>query len=109
MADLSNRTLAELTAMTKAQLIAAALEGQTDTELEVNESAAGLGPIRRVEVVRSRLTGKVLRRKRLDWTYYPTTEVDTIVVSERDAGDVETRRYQIRHFRDERLPVVEEE
>ena len=107
MIDLSNLTLTQRTALTKEYIITAILEGQTDTALEVNVAQGGRGPIRRVEVTRDRLTGKVLGRKYMDWTYYPTGEVATITISERDASDVETARRVIRHFADGRQPVVE--
>ena len=104
MADLSNRTPAELLVMTKAQLITAILEGQTDSELEVNESKAGLGPIRRVEVTRDRLTGKVLSRKHIDWTYYAGGSVQDIVIREFNTVGQEQFRRRIRHYIDGRQP-----
>lgn len=92
--------------MTKAEIIAAILEGQTDSEIEVNEAQPGLGPIRRVGVLRDRVTGEVLSREHIAWTYYPTGEVDTITISHWDATGKETERLVIRHSTSGSQPMV---
>lgn len=106
--NLSGKTLAELQAMTKDQLIAGILEGQTGTELQVNESEEGRGPIQRIEVVRDRLTGRKLSRRVIHWTYYPSGCVYRIRVIEQDADNHEVSRRTITHYEDGRQPTVEE-
>ena len=66
-------------------------DGQSKNRLEITRDALGAK-------VRSRLTS---------WTYYPTSEVDTITIRERDASDVEVRQRRIKHFTDGRQPEID--
>lgn len=59
----------------------------------------------RVSVMRDESGAKVGTR-RVDHTYYPTGEVDEIVVTELDGADVVTSTKTIKHFTDGRQPVV---
>ena len=43
---------------------------------------------------------------RIDWTYYPTGEVDTITTTELDALDQVISTQTIKHFTDGRQPVI---
>lgn len=99
MTDLTTKTPAELQSMTKAQIIAAILEGQTDTELEDSEDGPH-GQVRRIYAVRDRATGAVLRRERTDWTYHPDGSVATITTVRRDGAGRQTARRTVRHRTD---------
>jgi len=106
--DLTTKTLAQLQELTKAQLIAAILEGQTDTELEDSEDGPH-GQVRRVYLTTDRLTGKVLRRTRTDWSYHPNGDVDEITTVERDQDEKEIGRNRVKHHQDGREPELLEE
>jgi len=43
---------------------------------------------------------------RIDWTYYPTGEVDTITTTELDALDQVISTQTVKHFTDGRQPVI---
>ena len=43
---------------------------------------------------------------RIDWTYYPTGEVDTITTTELDALDQVISTQTIKHFTDGRQPIT---
>ena len=59
-----------------------------------------------VEVERDMETDVRIGGRRLTYTYYPTGEVDTIVISQRDAADKEKSKRTIKHFKDGRQPEV---
>ncbi|MDO8671245.1 MAG: hypothetical protein Q7O66_07410 [Dehalococcoidia bacterium] len=96
MIDLRNKSLTELQAMTKAQLIASILEGQTDIELEHSEDGQH-GQVLRQHVIRDRATGNIIRRVRTTWTYHPNGDVADIATVETDAGGKELRSQTVRH------------
>lgn len=60
--------------------------------------------IKQVEIDRDAETRERVRGKVTTWTYYPTGEVDTIIISDRDAVDGEISRRRIKHYRDGRPP-----
>jgi hypothetical protein len=52
------------------------------------------------------ILGNKLGSRRIEWTYYPTHEVDTITISELDANDQVISTKTIKHFTDGRQPAV---
>lgn len=50
--------------------------------------------------------GNKLSSQKIEWTYYPTGEVDTIVISDLDALDTVISTKTIKHFIDGRQPIV---
>jgi hypothetical protein len=63
------------------------------------------GQVTRVYVSKDAL-GNKLKSLRVNWEYYLTGEIDTIVLSDLDANDVVTVRRVIRHFLDGRQPTL---
>ena len=61
---------------------------------------------RRVEVRRDVLTGDRTSGTVATYSYYPTGEIDTITVSQRDAANQETARRTIKHYTDGRQPTT---
>lgn len=51
-------------------------------------------------------TGLQVAAQVVTHTYYPTGEIDTIVISTRDASNVEIARKTIKHYRDGSQPTV---
>lgn len=93
---------------TKRQIIAWLVLDNTDGASIPDKVVVTKGPhgnVRRVEVYRDPATGAVLGGKITRKTYYPTGEIRDIIISDRDADKVETKRVRIRHFRDGRQPV----
>lgn len=64
--------------------------------------------VRCVDVDRDPETGEALGGRVMLWQYFATGEIHYIVISDRDADNVETRRRRLCHFRDGRQPVMEE-
>ena len=89
--------LAELQAMTKAQLIAKLLEGQTEEKVTTEYYKNGEQK-RQVRQVCDVASGKLLSTREATWTYYKAGPVDTITLTE--GGKVKT----IKHFTDGRQP-----
>ena len=50
--------------------------------------------------------GVKLTSRKIEWTYYPTGEVDTITISELDALDQLISQKTIKHFTDGRQPII---
>ena len=65
--------------------------------------------VKRVEVDRDPETGIALGGRVTTWQYFATGEIRYIVISDRDAENVETRKRTIQHYRDGRQPVVSEQ
>lgn len=102
MTDLTAKTLAELQAMTKAQITASILEGQMDTTIEESKDDPH-GQISRAYVITDRATGAVLKRVRTDWTYHPHGDVADITTVERDSDGKQVARRVVKHHRDGRM------
>jgi len=106
---------ARLSQLSKRQLIRlelAALGIDLDAVLHLADSVVNTyHPDRqiasRVEVRRDVLGAKAGSR-RVDWTYYPTGEVDTITVQELDAADQLTAQQVVKPYTDGRQPEVQE-
>ena len=52
------------------------------------------------------ILGDNLGSQKIEWTYYPTGEVDTITISELDALDAVISIKTIKHFKDGREPTI---
>jgi len=91
---LSEKSPAELGAMTKAQLIAAALDGVTHTTA-VNEYEGDvlIGQVQTTKNAYEVLVGTLT----MEFTYYPTGEVDVITITLRDDEGEITETYDIKH------------
>ena len=100
--DLADKRPDELQVLSKAQLIAAILEGQTDTEREQSVDGPH-GQVLRQHVVRDRATGAVIKRVRTEWTYRPNGDVDEIVTVERDKDGKQKGRQMVKHHQDGRV------
>jgi len=114
MCTLSSKTLAELTAMTKAQLITAALEGVTYTTLAQKEDYPDGQQKLRLWVTRTVYPDTFVSKHKHTWTYYDvqpdgTQPVNVFVESHYDAGDIEIGRRRIKHYLDGRQPVIIED
>ena len=59
-----------------------------------------------VEVIRDAETGVVVSGVKTTYTYYPTGEVDVIVIAKLDAVDDEISRVKIKHYLDGRQPKI---
>lgn len=102
--DLQAMTPAQLQALTKAQIIAAILDGITDTALTRAEDGPH-GQLKRVDANRERLTGKVTGRSTTTWSYYPTSGcVDEITTVEANDKGKEISRRVVKHFTDGKQP-----
>ena len=109
MCQLIHKSLSELQAMTKAQLIQMALEGITDTTLMSQELWPD-GQIKlRIWVARYRFDNSFAWKHKHTWSYYPTGEVDVFIESHFNAGDSEIGRRKIKHFLDGRQPIIIED
>jgi len=53
------------------------------------------------------ILGNKLGSTKIDWTYYPTGEVNTITISELDALDTVISQKTIKHFLDGRQPLIQ--
>ena len=92
---------------TKREIVTELLgQASTDDPVAITRDAKGR-IIRRMEVERDLLTGDQVAATVTTNTYHPTGEIDSIVVSERDANDKETSRRTITHFTDGRQPTLE--
>ena len=65
--------------------------------------------VKRVEIDLDPETGVALGGRVTTWQYFATGEIRYIVISDRDAENVETRKRTIQHYRDGRQPVVSEQ
>lgn len=124
MPDIANGiTLDQLRAATKAQIVARIDTWLANhTKRQICEMLLELVEVQEELLRTYRADGQVVRQleRRTDvlgaktgsrettWTYYPTGEVDTITVVERDAADAATRTRTVRHFLDGRQPVLTE-
>ena len=63
--------------------------------------------VRRVEVDLDPETGVALGGRVTTWQYFATGEIRYIVISDRDAENVETRKRTIQHYRDGKQPTVD--
>lgn len=123
MTNLTDLTLQQLRASTKAQIIASIRDYLTanytrrqliqflrDRETEWDE------PIRtyrtdgqiesQIEVERDEETGEIVSSKSITWSYYSTGEVNVILIIVYDATGIEIKRKRIKHFKDGRQPEV---
>lgn len=128
MPGLTDLTLAQLRAASKAQLITAIdnkLANMTKKQIialiwsvtapeDIVDAGAPTvvngpqGPTASLQVFRDALGAK-LGSQKATWSYYtPSGVVDTIVLEELNAADVVTRRWTIKHFADGRQPVMTE-
>ena len=92
---LDNLSLAELNAMTKAQLIAAITAGRTETVCTKSKDSKN-GQIER-EYVTKDLAGNVLKTERWDWTYNKDGSVFEIAHTVLDAKAVVTDKEKVTH------------
>lgn len=107
MGELTMKTLTELNAMTKAQLIASIVEGVTETIPVATRLPDGR--LLKIEETTKDAYGVVKGRRKIDWTYYESESgkpVDEITTVEHDGLGKETNRIVIKHFTDGRQPVV---
>ena len=105
LSDLQGKTPAELNAMTKANIIASILEGQTTSDVVRTATAKGDNSTL-VEATRDLATGTVIGSRETSWTYYATGDVNEIVVVEKDAAAKEMSRRTVKHYKDGRQPMV---
>lgn len=118
-------TLAQLRGYTKAQIInyvTKKLNGMTRRKLimllwdEIQEIPRE--PVRayrkdeqiesQIEIQEDAETGEQTGKRALNWTYYPTGEVDEITISEFDASNALLKRKVIKHYTDGKQPTVKE-
>ena len=124
--NISNLTLAQLRAATKAQIITAIvnrLQDMTKRQIiiwlldEVDRITDN--PVRvhrpdgqiesQTDVERDTETGAKTGSRVVTWTYYPTGEVDEITITNKDAADKTIGKPKvIKHFTDGRQPEVTE-
>ena len=117
MPNLTNLTLAQLRAATKAQLITAIsnkLAAMTKRQIvfflldrDEQNRTVNDDPIvtcrkdgqieSQTEIERDVETGAKTGSRVITWTYFPGGNVDTITISQRDAADKEIARKVIRH------------
>ena len=93
--DLSNKTVAELNLMTKAQLIGALTEDRRETRTTVS-TGDKRGQLKEVRETRD-INNKLISTQEVLWTYYPAGNVDTITTIEKDSKGVEIRREVVKH------------
>jgi len=109
MCKLVDISLAELQAMTKAQLIQTALEGVVNVTL-MNEEFWLDGQIKlRTWRGRYRYDNSFAWKHKHIWSYYPTGEVDVFIESHLNDGETEIGRRKIKHFLDGRQPIITED
>ncbi len=92
---LDNLSLAELNAMTKAQLITALTEGRTETFCTKSKDGKN-GQVLR-EYVTKDLAGNVLKTDRWNWTYNKDGSVFEIIHTALDAKAVVTAKEKVVH------------
>jgi hypothetical protein len=66
------------------------------------------GPIRQVECIYDAENDTLLYSKEIEWTYYLTGQVDTIVIIKRNADGSISSRQEIKHFIDGKQPQIQE-
>ena len=98
MTNLSDKTSAELDKMLKADIIAEILDGMTRTTSKVIQDPK-LGNIH-MEETTTDAYGKVLSVRIIEWTYYPTGEVDEITVTD------DKERIVVKHYTDGKQPIA---
>ena len=105
MTTLTELTLQELTKMTKDQLIAGILEGQTYMEEDPLVKDEFGNNVEHGWRVRDSLTGNLISSHRVTWSYYDAKAgiVDEITVQEGN------RQQVIKHFTDGKQPTVKTE
>ena len=126
MPNLTNYSLDQLRAATKPQILTAISSRLTAMtrrqlvlwllDLDDQNSAVSDAPIgayrkdgqveSQIEVERDAETGARVGGRVTTWTYFPTGEVDTVIISERNAADKEMAKRVIKHFTDGRQPTV---
>jgi len=87
----------------KKELIEIEMEGQTEFSDPTTGEDCPNGQVWRLTVIRD-AEGTKLRSNRVDWTYYPTGEVDIITIIELDASDDIISMKQLKHYPDGRQP-----
>jgi hypothetical protein len=90
--------------MTKADIIAAILEGVTRHRREMEHDDQG-NAVRMEETITDAY-GELLGTRQGVWTYYNTGEVNVITMQEFDADHKLTGGYAVKHFRDGRQPIL---
>lgn len=123
MPNLSDLTIDQLRAATKAQLVTAItnklnamtkrriiefLMDKLDFHDEPQVAYRPDGQIASKAEVRRDANGTKAGECRIAWAYYPTGEVDIITVQELDASDAEVSYKTIKHYIDGRQPVMTE-
>ena len=96
--DLTELTPTELDKLTKDQLIAHILEGQTYSDVNLAKDKDG-NNVELTEVVKD-AWGKEVSSKTVRWTYYPSGEVDEITVTD------DKERLVVKHYTDGEQPTV---
>jgi len=105
MCQLSEMTPTQLNAMTKGQLIAAALDGvekSVPSQIEYDEQGR---PARHVQAVTDAY-GVAKRSTEVLHSYYPTGETDIITVRELDALGKVSGGHRVKHYKDQRPPEL---
>lgn len=109
MCQLIHKSLAELQAMTKAQIIQIALAGIVGAIL-MSEEHWPDGQIKlRIWQGRYRFDNSFAWKHKHTWSYYPTGEIDIFIESHFNDGDTEIGRRKIKHFLDGRQPIITED
>jgi hypothetical protein len=97
---------AYIDALNKHQLIAFNLDKDADDDDPITEYLGVNGQISKMKIVTRDIENVKLSSIVVTWDYYPTGEVDTIIMRSLDAGDVEKTVIKIKHYLDGRPPKV---
>ncbi len=93
--DLSAKSVAELNAMTKAQIVAALTEDRRETKTTIS-TGDKRGQLREVRETRD-LAGTLISTQEVTWTYWPTGNVKDITMVEKNGQGKEMGRQVVKH------------
>ncbi len=100
MCQLSNLSPVELDKFTKAQLIALALADRPPTPDPSMDILDAKGQLLKREMVYRDVAGKATYTETIENVYYPTGEIDTILIYQRDStGTGIGKAKRVKHFR----------
>ena len=91
--DLTAKSLTELNAMTKTQIIAALTEDRVESKVTFQDGDRR-GMLRQVVETRD-IAGKLLSSREVTWTYYPAGNVRDITNTEKDAAGKPVSKPQV--------------
>ena len=99
-------TLSEFNKLETISDIRTALFGD-DTYTETTESTGDeRGQLREVTDTRNLLTDEIVEMQTVEWSYFPTGEVENIVTRVLDTNNKELAKQTVSHFTDGRNPVL---